>query len=76
MIPAFLAQRLLVQPDEVPVPGEEVPRVVDGQGVVDVRSDEVVEPRFGTRRYRGWGEGRLGLEALDGVYVGLLFLIA
>jgi hypothetical protein len=50
----------------------EVASVVDGARLVDVGGHEVVKPRLGTRGQRRRCVGRLGLQALDGVDVGLL----
>lgn len=41
-VAAFLTQCFLVQPGVVTVPGEEVARVVDGKGLVDVGGYEIV----------------------------------
>lgn len=74
-VTALLTQRLLVQPGEVPVPREEVARVVDAQGLVDVSRDEVIEASLGTGSHRRRRQGRLGLDTLDGIDVGLLLLL-
>lgn len=50
----------------------EVAGVVDGERLVDVGGHEVVKPRLGARGQRRGSVGRLGLQALDGVDVGLL----
>lgn len=75
LIPAFFPQSILVQPDKVPMPHEEVPRVVNRLGLVDVRADEVIEPCFGTGRYRCGGASGFGLETLHGAYICFLVVI-
>jgi hypothetical protein len=41
-ISTFIAQDILVCPNEVAVPREKVCRAVDGQGLVDVHGDKVI----------------------------------
>ena len=74
LVAALLLESPLVDPGVVPVPHEEVARVVDGHGLVDVGGDEVIEAglRAGNKRTRG--QGRLGLQALDGRDVRLLLV--
>lgn len=74
-VTALLTKRLLVQPGEVPVPREEVTSVVDAQGLVDVSRDEVIEASLGTGSNRRRRQGRLGLDTLDGIDIGLLLLL-
>lgn len=69
-VAALVAERLLVLVREPAVPWLEVARVVQAERLVDVGDDEIVEAGLGARGDRGWGAGGLGLEALDGVYVG------
>ena len=57
------------------MPHEEVARVVDGQGLVDVRGDVVVEARLCTGGDISRGASWLALEALDGGNVRLALLL-
>lgn len=55
-VATLLTESFLVQPRVVPVPREEVGRVVDGQGLVDVGGDEVIEAGLRTRSHGRRGE--------------------
>lgn len=65
LVAALLAQGLFVLPHVVPVPAQEVGRVVDGRRLLDVDGQEVVEAGA---RARGDAGGRLGREALQALH--------
>ncbi|RDW92685.1 uncharacterized protein DSM5745_00007 [Aspergillus mulundensis] len=57
LVAALVAHCLLIQPEEMAVPGEEVGGAVDDWGVEDVGGLEVVEPRSGPRDQRRVEDG-------------------
>lgn len=65
LVAALLAQGLFVLPHVVPVPAQEVGRVVDGRRLLDVDGQEVVEAGA---RAGGDAGGRLGREALQALH--------
>lgn len=75
LVATLIPERFLIHPGEVTVPCQEVACVVDVQGLVDVSGHIVVEASLGTRGDVGRSPGRLALETLDCVDVGLAFLL-
>jgi hypothetical protein len=76
LVAALLLEGFLIQPGKVTMPAQEAAAVVDLHGLVDVHGNEVVEAALGSRGFRRWRVGRLRLQALDGVDVILLLLLA
>lgn len=71
-VSTLFLERLLVDPGVVPVPREEIARVVDTERLVDVCGDEVVKARLRTRNLGSRRQSGLGLQTLDGTDVRLL----
>lgn len=73
-VTALVAKRLLVGIGEVPVPRQEVTRVVDGEGLANVCCDEVVETVLASWADGLWKFRREFRQALNGLDV--VFLLS
>lgn len=69
LIPAFVAQGLLIRPGEVTMPGEEVCCAMNEKSLVDVHCDEVVEAGLGAWDFCSVIDGRLGHQTFHCVGV-------
>lgn len=75
-VTALVSQSLLVQPREVPMPGQKVSGVVDRQRLVDMGRHEVVKSRLGAGSHGLWRKSGLGLKAFDRLNVVQPLLLA
>lgn len=71
-VPTLILESLLVQGGVIPMPGEEVTRVVNAEGLVNVGGDKVIETRLGARSHGSRRQSRLRLQTLHGLDVRLL----